>query len=198
MEFLKRDELKLERNESEVERGADTDKPYTKQSSERAAREQRTKTSHTANKPYSKHLQGIQETPNSHHTPKSHHTRKTQARKTQRRQRRRRKTAKEKERIKKRARSGSKSTSGAPHTAYPSQVLTLLCFTSPKVQILRCVCVCVSGTVFGVGYRCTCAHGAFALNNSGGTGKGGKEEKEGVGGGEGGFVTVFRILGQLY
>ena len=58
------------------------------------------------------------------------------------------------------------------------------------------MCVCVSGTVFGVGYRCTCAHGAFALTNSGGTGKGGKEEKEGVGGGEGGFVTVFRILGQ--
>ena len=57
LEFLKRDELKLERDEWEVGRGADTDKPYTKQSSERGAREERER---------SGQRQAIQQTPTGH------------------------------------------------------------------------------------------------------------------------------------
>ena len=51
-------------------------------------------------------------------------------------------------------------------------------------------CISVPGTVFGVGYRCTCAHGAFALA----VGKSEKKTEEAEEGG-GGFVALLRIVG---
>lgn len=57
-------------------------------------------------------------------------------------------------------------------------------------------CISVPGTVFGVGYRCTCAHGSFAL--AVGTGKTEKTvSKEQVQTEEdgGGFIALLRIVG---
>jgi len=52
-------------------------------------------------------------------------------------------------------------------------------------------CISVPGTVYGVGYRCTCAHGAFA-QAVGKTQVQADENKEG-----GGFTTIFQIVGVM-
>ena len=55
-------------------------------------------------------------------------------------------------------------------------------------------CISVPGTVFGVGYRCTCAHGSFALAVGNGKTEKSKEKVE-IEESGGGVIALLRIIG---
>jgi hypothetical protein len=54
-------------------------------------------------------------------------------------------------------------------------------------------CISVPGTVFGIGFRCTCAHGAFQKQIEGNPEKTSEEVTDEVGSGS--FTTLLRIVG---